>query len=61
MIRDDADLAPSGVQQRADSIQEGIYLGVYLANKQCIERMTQGVQFAGLLHPPPSPLTAIVD
>ena len=48
MIRDDADPAPSGAQQAADTIEEGIDLGIYLANKQSIERMAQGVELAGL-------------
>ena len=48
MIRDDTNPAPSSVQQAADTIEEGIDLGIYLANKQSIERMAQRVELAAL-------------
>jgi hypothetical protein len=32
MIRDDADLAPSGVQQAGDTVEERVDLGIYLTN-----------------------------
>ena len=48
MIRDDANLAPSGVQQSADTVEERIDLVIDLANKESIERMPQSVELTAL-------------
>ena len=44
MIRDDTDPFPSRVQQTAYSIEERVDLGIYLTNKERIERVSQGVE-----------------
>ena len=48
MIRDDTNPAPSSVQQAADTIEEGVDFGIYLTNKESIERMPQRVELAAL-------------
>jgi len=61
MIGDDTDPAPSSVQQAADTIEERVDLGIYLTNKEGIERMPQSVELTALGPTAPSPLTAIFD
>lgn len=48
MIRNDANPAPSSVQQIADTVEEGVDLRVYLTNKESIERMPQRVELTAL-------------
>ena len=49
MVCDDTDSSPIQRSTRAaDTIEEGVDLGIYLTNKESIERMPQGVELAGL-------------